>query len=30
MANSLAENGCDVTILALCYGDVPEVETQGR
>ena len=30
MANSLAENGYDVTILALCYGDVPEVESQGK
>ena len=30
MATSLAENGYDVTILALCYGDVPEAETQGK
>lgn len=30
MANSLAENGYDVTILALCYGDVPELESQGK
>tara|TARA_B100000768_G_C11284977_1_gene381816 strand:+ start:16243 stop:17367 length:1125 start_codon:yes stop_codon:yes gene_type:complete len=30
MATSLAENGYEVTILALCYGDVSELETQGE
>lgn len=30
MATSLAENGYDVTLLALCYGGVLEHETQGK
>ena len=30
MATSLAEDGNDVTVLALCYGGVLERETQGK
>ena len=30
MATSLAENGYEVTVLAVCYDDVLEEETQGK